>query len=122
MSLPQRWQRSRQSAQPQGVKIRYCGRGSIYGNPFEIGCHEYGGHLKWWSRQDVIMLHAAELDVIIANLGMTEQEYFMPLLQYDYLSCWCALDEECHVSNLLDRLARLTTYIQIPMELEQVTA
>lgn len=113
MKLPKRWQRSRQTPQPKDMKIRACSRGTIYGNPFEIGYHEYGGHSRWWTRHDVCALFGQELDVIICKLGMTEEEYFLPLLQFDYLSCWCKLDEECHVDIILERLERLTTYHQL---------
>jgi hypothetical protein len=122
MNLPTRYQRSRQIAQPSDLKIRYCGRTgrkpeNIYSNPFEIGYHEYGGYSQHWSRHDVVVLHASSLDVIIANLGMTAEEYFAPLLQYDCLSCWCALSDECHVDNILERLAQMNTYIQMPLTL-----
>jgi len=115
MIIPKRYQRSRQIAQPKNLRIRYCGRGSIYGNPFEMGFHEYGGHSTHWFRHDVVVFHAQELDVIIANLGMTENEYFAPLFGFDFLSCWCGLDEECHVDTIIDRLVRLNSYIQLPM-------
>ena len=112
MNVPKRWQRSRQVAQPPELKIKYCGRPTIYGNPFEIGYFEYGGHTRYWTRHDVVGLHAASLDIIIAQYHMTAAEYLLPLLEYDYLSCWCGLDQECHVDNLIYRLERFVIYKQ----------
>lgn len=114
---PKRWQRSRRPGARQPASCRYCGRGTIYGNPFEIGYHEYGGHRRWWSREDVVNLYAQELDVIIADLHMTKEQYFAPLMGCEWLSCFCGLDEVCHVDVLIGRIERIQMYQQMEMEL-----
>ncbi len=107
--IPQRWQRSRKAGSRQPPRTRYCGRGTVWGNPFEIGYREYGGHTCFYSRESVVNLYAQELSIIAANLKMTENEFLRPLLDYDYLSCFCSLDLVCHVDVIIARLKILVS-------------
>ena len=81
----------------------YVGPGTRFGNPFEIGLHEYGGRVAVWTREEVISFFEQELSVIAAQYGMSLEEFLQPLRGHD-LACWCPLDQLCHADVLL-RLA-----------------
>lgn len=112
---PKRTQRRRTKGFHSPPNTRYCGRGTPYGNPFEIGLHEYGGYTQIWTRDEVVNLYEQELPVIASNHGMSEHEFLEPLLEYDYLSCFCSLDVICHVDVIVRKLERMTTYHQWPL-------
>ena len=96
---PQYTQRKRISGYRHPPNTRYCGRGTIYGNPFVIG---------EITRTEAVTLYAEKLDIIAANLGMTLVEFLSPLLAYSYLSCFCAPGDLCHVKDvLIPKLAAL---------------
>jgi hypothetical protein len=77
---------ARQKAQTAPEK-----HGSQYGNPYEIG--------KDGSRDEVIAKHRANLESM-PNL----QGFIAPLRKFAYLSCWCKLDDKCHVDNYIELL------------------
>ena len=89
--LPSRIQRSRRKGSRQPPNTKYCGRPTKWGNPFVIG-EDYTRESSmeafrhaFWSRK----------------LPMTPGKIYRKLRKYDYLSCWCSLDEECHVDEYI---------------------
>jgi hypothetical protein len=121
MTLPRRWQRSRLPDAKQPPNCLYCGRTgripeNIYSNPFAIGMQVDNMWIR--TNEEAASLFGQNLDVIIADLGMTPERYFRPLLDYDWLSCWCPLIDTnsnrvyCHVDVLIERLRMMTTYYQ----------
>ena len=116
--MPKRIQRKRTRGYRQPPNTRYCGRGTPYGNPFEMGLHEYGGITRIWTREEVVNLYEQELPVIAANLGLTLDEFLRPLLEYDYLSCFCGPEVACHVDVIIRKLARMNEYFQAPLLME----
>lgn len=120
MNIPKRWCRSRGRGTKQPPNTKYVGRPTIYGNPFkagETGTFYHG--IQYYEKKDIVCIFSQELDVLIVHMGMTEEEFFEPLLKYDYLSCFCSFDEPCHVDVLIERLeqyvAHKTTFHQVPM-------
>lgn len=118
MNIPKRWQRSRERGAKQPMNTKYVGRPTIYGNPFLMEYDSLIGYMDE-ERYRVVCLYSQELDVVIANLGMTEEEFFEPLLKYGYLSCFCPIDKQCHVDILIERLEMYveykTNFHQVPM-------
>ena len=86
-----RIQRSRERGSRQPANTKYCGRPAEWANPFPIG-EEYtcAEALKAFRKA----FWACELPVTPAR-AQTE------LAAYDYLSCWCSLDQPCHVDEYI---------------------
>jgi Domain of unknown function (DUF4326) len=122
MIKPVRIQRSRQHRQesPNGLPIVYCGRWSKWANPFkDVGdmVYVYAGHrrkiLDPWIWYDAGSKTAVELfDRMCMDLNSHEVEqsiynHFMNIrdrifdLKDRNLSCWCKLNERCHVDTLI---------------------
>jgi hypothetical protein len=92
MTLPTRIQRSRRKGWRNPPETIYCGRGSLWGNPFPV---ENGDHAE---------AVAKYREWLNAHPGV---EYVMRLHLADaaHLSCWCALDKPCHVDVIIEVLA-----------------
>jgi uncharacterized protein DUF4326 len=93
--MPVRIQRKRVKGFKLPAGSRFCGRPTKYGNPFRVG--RYGRVL------------ALELfDAMLANHELRKQykyptdEQIREELRGRDLSCWCEVDEDCHVSRLLE--------------------
>ena len=86
-----RIQRSRERGSRQPVNTKYCGRPTEWGNPFPIG-EEYTRTEAMEAFRKAFWAH--ELHVTPAR-ARTE------LAAYDYLSCWCRLDQPCHVDEYI---------------------
>ena len=71
------------------LRTLYVGRPSKWGNPFKIGSPDEDGHPM--SRETVI---AKFEEYAIQNGIFVAAKAVMP--QYDYIGCWCRLDEACH--------------------------
>ena len=78
-----RIQRSRERGSRQPVNTKYCGRPTEWGNPFPIG-EEYTRAQALEAFREAFWAH--ELPVTPAR-ARTE------LAAYDYLSCWCRLEQ-----------------------------
>ena len=89
--LPVRIQRSRERGWRQPPNTKYCGRPSRYANPFVIG----RGHTRASS------LAAFRRAFWSKRLPVTPKKAYRELRRYDYLSCWCAEGEECHVDEYI---------------------
>lgn len=91
MKLPQRIQRKRTKGWKQPKLTCYCGRGSKWGNPFAV---------ELWGLDKSLRMYKDYLNTCVetGTLDLTE------LLKYDYLSCWCPLDQKCHVDILISKL------------------
>src|SRR5574343_1868295 len=115
--LPQRSQRKRIKGFKTEPLTCYCGRGSKWGNPIILNgdciyidvkyrrkclypgkfhtigdiddvLHLFCHILNGTQFQDYDLQHWSDH---FAKLDITE------LMEYDYLSCWCPLDQKCHV-------------------------
>ena len=86
-----RIQRSRLKGSRQPPNAKYCGRPTEWGNPFLIG-DEY-------TRAE--SLDAFRMAFWANDLTVTPERARADLAGYDFLSCWCRLDEECHVDEYI---------------------
>ena len=116
LNSPVRIQRSRQHKQvsPNGLAIKYVGRGTRWGNPFRLVKYSDG---KWAIKTDGSDKCA---DILINNCHFvydTRNEaaidaikcytlWLVPdnivSLKGHNLSCWCRLDQKCHADVLLE--------------------
>lgn len=108
---PTRIQRKRTKGYKQPPNTLYMGRKNVkppfrdFSNPFTVA--EYG-------RDEAVRLHREMLEQQRRDDPAAFYEVLKVLRGYDYLSCWCRLDEKCHVDNWLeyliaDELERLRT-------------
>ena len=89
--MVKRIQRSRKKGSRQPANTRYCGRPTEWRNPFPIG--------KKYTREEALTEFRR---AFWANeLPMTPERARTELSGYDYLSCWCRLDQECHVDEYI---------------------
>ena len=86
-----RIQRSRERGSRQPTNAKYCGRPTEWGNPFPIG-EEY-------TRTEA--LEAFRKAFWANELPVTPAKARTELAAYDYLSCWCRLDQPCHVDEYI---------------------
>ena len=89
--MVRRIQRSRERGSRQPVNTKYCGRPTEWGNPFPIG-EEY-------TRTEA--LEAFRKAFWAHELPVTPDRVRTELTAYDYLSCWCRLDQPCHVDEYI---------------------
>ena len=89
--VPERIRRSRAKGSRQPPNTRYCGRPTKWGNPFPIG-EEY-------TRTE--SLEAFRKAFWACELPMTPDTVRAELAAYDYLSCWCRPEQECHVDEYI---------------------
>ena len=91
LEVPERIQRSRTKGSRQPPNTRYCGRPTRWGNPFPIG-EEY-------TRTE--SLAAFRNAFWACELSVTPERVRAELTAFDYLSCWCRPDQECHVDEYI---------------------
>ena len=89
--MPRRIRRSRTKGSRQPPNTRYCGRPTRWGNPFPIG--------KEYTRTE--SLEAFHRAFWTGELLVTPEMARAELAVYDYLSCWCRPDQECHVDEYI---------------------
>ena len=89
--MVKRIQRSRERGSRQPVNTKYCGRPTEWGNPFPIG-EEY-------TRAQA--LEAFREAFWARELPVTPAKVRTELAAYDYLSCWCRLEQPCHVDEYI---------------------
>ena len=87
--LTRRIQRSRERGSQQPTNTKYCGRLTEWGNPFPMG--------EQYSRAEA--LEAFRRAFWAYELPVTPEKARAELAAYDYLSCWCRLDQLCHVDE-----------------------
>ena len=92
--MVKRVQRSRERGSRQPANTRYCGRPTEWGNPFPIG--------EKYSRTEA--LEAFRKAFWANELPVTPERARAELAAYDFLSCWCRLDQECHVDEYIRAL------------------
>jgi len=95
--MPIRIQRQRTKGYRQPPNTRYCGRPGPFGNPYSVTSN---------SRLDAhIRNSAVEYFRIYAARKLKDNPAWLDeLRQYDYLSCFCGLDQLCHVDVILELL------------------
>ena len=131
MKLPERIQRKRTKGWKQPESTCYCGRGSKWGNPYIVGKYlnsyglamlaiimnkaddyNYSDYRKKYKElenkgkitlEESLYYYELWLDWQIKSYNLHLKE----LLKYDYLSCWCPLDQKCHVDILIEKLKEL---------------
>ena len=89
--MTRRIQRSRERGSRQPPNTKYCGRPSEWANPFRIG-DEY-------TRDEAVEAFRAAFWAY--ELPVTPAGARLELAGYDYLSCWCRLDQFCHVDEYI---------------------
>lgn len=123
---PTRIQRSRKAGSTTLPGTKYCGRPGRWGNPFAVNRHD----ANYWRvsvRRDcrreiktycVEMLllekagfktkHEAQAHAtkLFSKLLAAAPQYYpvQELAGYAHLSCWCALDEPCHVDEIIKKM------------------
>ena len=89
--MVRRIQRSRERGSRQPVNTKYCGRPTDWGNPFRIG-DEYTRDEAVEAFREAFWAH---------ELPVTPARVRMEFAAYDYLSCWCRLEQPCHVDEYI---------------------
>lgn len=128
ITMPTRIQRSRAAGSKQPANTHYCGRPGKWGNLFVV--HQIT-HTPDYFRVSVNTPNDLIRDICIYILTASGPAGFFDkgeakkhavnlfgklideipnaypvqeLAAYDHLSCWCSLDETCHVDEILRRL------------------
>lgn len=103
--MPERIQRKRTKGwrMPEGAV--YVGRGSKWGNPFEVGGTAYVNILNGGPEQYLkvtpelaCILYRERLKNCREQLGLPD----ISELRGKNLACWCSLDKPCHADVLLE--------------------
>ena len=96
---PQRWQRSRLPGARQPASCRYCGRGTKYGNDYEIQkqATQYGMMVE---REYALTKFRQQM----ADNLKHDPAYYDDLLNYDFISCFCPLSLPCHCDPIIEHL------------------
>ena len=93
--MVKRIQRSRERGSRQPINTKYCGRPTEWGNPFPIG--------EEFNRAEA--LEAFRKAFWAHELHVTPARARLELAGYDYLSCWCRLDQACHVDEYIKAIS-----------------
>ncbi len=110
-NTPQRVQRSRAKGSKTPPNTRYIGRPTKWGNPYRVKKpttvltveQRFSLHLPLCSdRAEAVKKYEWWLGRRLA----IDPTFLEPLRQYDYLSCWCPIDEPCHVDVVIKHLTR----------------
>jgi hypothetical protein len=121
--IPQRIQRKRVKGYKQPPNTRYCGRGTKFGNPFILtddGWVMYKNINKnisnpwiYWSitggfnKTDIVELYKIWIKGGLSDCKLLPSPpNLSELKNYDYLSCFCPLDQPCHVDVLIKLLKK----------------
>lgn len=90
---PARVQRKRSKGYRQPSDTKYVGRPTVYGNPFKVKDHGIAKTMK---------LYRTHLEKKLKS----NPQFLEPLRHYKYISCFCNLNEECHIDILIEVLKR----------------
>lgn len=90
---PTRVQRKRSKGFRQPKNTKYVGRPTIYGNPFKVGYHGINNAMH---------LYRKHLERKIKD----DPQFLEPLRQYKHISCFCNINEACHVDIIIEVLKR----------------
>jgi hypothetical protein len=110
--MPERIQMRRTAGWRKPAGAIYCGRPSLFGNPFPVSIHGREKavelHRRWlegrMSAEEMQNLSAADRlpDAIsLLELRRMVLERLQELRGHD-LACWCRLDQPCHAKVLLE--------------------
>lgn len=87
-----RHQRSRRRGARQPEGVRYVGRGTAWGNPFTTVNNSRDGAFRLYHR-------------MVDNMTDDDRAAWLaPLRGLVGLSCFCALDQQCHADVLIEWL------------------
>jgi hypothetical protein len=112
--LPKRHCRSRAKGSRQPASCKYVGRGTVYGNHWIIG-KIYDSITNRDNRNGVTMTRELSIQLYAQNLPLqavesgyaSEDDFLRPLLEYEYLSCFCKLTDACHCDVIIEKLKLL---------------
>ena len=106
--IPIRIQRSRKHKQisPNGLRIKYCGRPGIYGNPFKVGDYVDSDWFNEFTPCDKFEFFTRAKILDAENCVYLFYKYQLQKIDVSKLtgfnlSCWCKITEPCHVNILL---------------------
>ncbi len=117
----ERIQRKRTKGWKMPANSKYVGRPGKWGNPYVVGTL-LGDIPIWIVRKAGYWLEPSETpicaetaknlyEVWIRDKTMGSSEFntldLSELAGFDYLACWCPLDQPCHVDILLELLTKL---------------
>ena len=94
MSKPVRMRRTQWKHWICPVGAEYCGRPSKYGNPYTVKEYGRAGCLKRFRR----MLRDKK---VREEMNYPSDKVIQKELKGKNLICWCGLNEDCHVNDLL---------------------
>lgn len=117
--LPTRVQRSRKRGAKQPPGTLYCGRPSVFANPFRpyMRCTVFGGDIgvipdgmtisvEVGTREHAIDWYRIWLETLIQLHNLSGVDLLARAKAAKYLSCWCPLDQPCHVDVIIERIRR----------------
>lgn len=113
ITIPARIQRSRAPGWRNPPLTRYCGRGTRWGNTYEIGAIDPESKQKM-TREDVLSKFRAEIEKMRDDMGLALfiEFYLAPLVHFRRLSCFCSLDSACHVDIWIEFIRQYQTEIE----------
>ncbi len=91
---PKRIQRKRTKGWRMPANTVYVGRGSKWGNPFEIG-QKFGG-IKAVTIKGLLRVYRSYV-----NARLYYSPHYLDELKGKNLACWCRLNSPCHADILL---------------------
>ncbi len=117
-----RIQRKRTKGWKSPTSTRFCGRGTKYGNHFRVlkkgnNCYVVENTLNnndhgviiYKDKQAAVkmacQLHAFFLDRKYPS-KKAMKEYLKPLRAFENLSCWCRMDNQCHVDYFISLIKK----------------
>ena len=115
-----RIQRQRTKAFKLPPNTRCCTRGTKWGNPYKI-VRSNGGTYSVWRISDGLQVHysfglskeAAVNDALYLYGVLLNEKLRVGLLDlselksYDYLACFCSLEQKCHVDIIIQKLEEM---------------
>jgi len=110
MDNPTRIQRKRTKGWKNPPNTVYVGRGSKWGNPFQVGSKTkivVENKNKFRAAQEQTMILSPEMACLLYRERITNliEQFGVPNikeLRGKNLACWCALDKPCHADVLLE--------------------
>ena len=116
-------QRSRKKGAKQPPNTIYCGRRTVYGNPYSAIAQTDAIPGDNWvvfynapGARYVVKKHATKREALARAVEEYRKEIFprlspvelARLCSADYLSCWCKPGEPCHVQDVLIPMVNIT--------------
>lgn len=130
VKLPKRVRLKRTKGWKMPERTKICDRRNIYGNIYSVESYLSRGLVKWrvtkgysynqivhynsmpyYYRDGVIGLETRQEAIAVAldnfnegisaTLQESRREWLKPLLDYDFIGCWCAAENLCHCDILI---------------------